>query len=193
MRKGTAEVGGELTKSGGPIGSSDKGRTLEVVLGQLGCAGTIQIARRAQAHADTTSLNSNPRHINNPPRHRTHSRARPHHTQYALHKSHSGSPAPGLKQPLELVEGEDAALSNVVQVGSGKSNVFDVMPFLEVGEALRDEGLISGVLDPVRCRFFGHSHGRDVNEKRKQRIILCQGLSLACLSKAADRTVPRSQ
>ena len=98
MRKGTAEAGGELTKSGGPIGSSDKGRTLEVVLGQLGCAGTIQIARRAQAHADTTSLNSNPRHINNPPRHRTHSRARPHHTQYALRKSHSGSPAPGLKR-----------------------------------------------------------------------------------------------
>ena len=84
-------------------------------------------------------------------------------------------------------------MSNVVQVGSGKSNVFDVMPFLEVGEALRDEGLISGVLDPVRCRFFGHSHGRDVNEKRKKRIILCQGLSLARPSKAAYQTVPRSQ
>ena len=46
-----------------------------------------------------------------------------------------------------------------MQVEPGESNILDVVPFLEMEEIRGGEGLIGGVLDPVRGRFFGHGHG----------------------------------
>lgn len=46
-----------------------------------------------------------------------------------------------------------------MQVEPGESNVFDVVPFLEVVEIWCDEGLVDGVLDPVCGKFAGHDRG----------------------------------
>ena len=84
----------------------------------------------------------------------------PHDTQHALHDRHSGPPGRGFKQSLEVTKGEDAAPSDIVQVEPSEPNVFDVVPFLEIEEVWCDEGLVGGILDPVRGRFFGRSHSR---------------------------------
>ena len=47
-----------------------------------------------------------------------------------------------------------------MQVEPGESDVFDAVPFLEIREIWCDEGLIDGVLDPVRGWFVGRGHGR---------------------------------
>ena len=46
-----------------------------------------------------------------------------------------------------------------MQVEPGESDVFDPVPCLETGEIRCDEGLIGGVLDPVRGQFIGRGHG----------------------------------
>ena len=47
-----------------------------------------------------------------------------------------------------------------MQVEPCESDVFDVVPFLEIREVWCYEGLIDGVLDSVRGRFAGRGHGR---------------------------------
>ena len=44
-----------------------------------------------------------------------------------------------------------------MQVEPGESDVFDVVPFLEVEDVWCDEGLIDGIFDPVRGWFVGHN------------------------------------
>ena len=77
-----------------------------------------------------------------------------------------------------------------MQVEPGESNILDVVPFLEMEEIRCGEGLIGGVLDPVRSRFFGHGHGREENEKRflsrKQRDVLFPKLTCQSCSESPE-------